>query len=57
MTGLPHGPEVGDYGLYSVATGKLLAEVSGDEEIQGLKPDAPEWGFSAARYSFLTSSS
>jgi len=43
VTGFPHGPEVGDYELYDVATGKLLAEVSGDEEIQGLKPDAPEW--------------
>src|SRR5664279_1259034 len=43
VTGLPHGPEVGDYRLYSVATGKLLAEMSGDEQIQGLKPDAPAW--------------
>lgn len=41
--GATHGPEVGDYRLYDIATGKLLAEVSGDEGIQGLKPDAPDW--------------
>jgi hypothetical protein len=41
--GPTHGPEVGDYMLYDVRTGKLLAEVYGDAEIQALKPDAPQW--------------
>jgi len=41
--GPTHGPEVGDYILYDVRTGKLLAEVYGDAEIQALKPDAPQW--------------
>ena len=41
--GPTHGPEVGDYRLYDVQTGKLLSEVLGDEDTQSLKPDAPEW--------------
>ena len=41
--GPTHGPEVGDYMLYNVRTGKLLAEVYGDAETQALKPDAPQW--------------
>ena len=41
--GTVHGPEVGDYRLYDVSTGKLLSEVWGDEETQALKTDAPEW--------------
>jgi hypothetical protein len=41
--GPTHGPEVGDYMLYDVRTGKLLAEVYGDAETQALKPDAPPW--------------
>jgi hypothetical protein len=41
--GTTHGPEVGDYQLYDTQTGKMLGEVSGDEEIQGLKSNAPEW--------------
>jgi hypothetical protein len=41
--GPTHGPEVGDYMLYEVRTGKLLAEVYGDAETQALKPDAPQW--------------
>ncbi len=41
--GTTHGPEVGDYQLYDVKTGRMLSEVFGDEETQSLKPDAPEW--------------
>jgi hypothetical protein len=41
--GATHGPEVGDYRLFDVKTGKLLSEVSGDEYTQSLKTDAPEW--------------
>lgn len=41
--GLTHGPEIGDYRLYDAQTGKLISEVSGDEDTQALKPDAPEW--------------
>jgi len=41
--GPTHGPEVGDYMLYDVKTGKLLAEVYGDAETQALQPDAPLW--------------
>ncbi len=38
-----HGPQVGDYRLYDVATGKVLSEVWGDEKTQALKNDAPSW--------------
>ena len=41
--GLTHGPEVGDYRLYDVQTGKLISEVFGDEDTQALKPNAPQW--------------
>lgn len=41
--GPTHGPEVGNYQLYDVKTGKLLAEVSGDEDTQSLRTDAPDW--------------
>lgn len=41
--GPTHGPEVGDYRLYDVQTGKLISEVWGDPDTQALKPDAPEW--------------
>jgi hypothetical protein len=41
--GPTHGPEVGDYRLYAVKTGKLVSEVYGDDESQALKADAPEW--------------
>lgn len=41
--GLTHGPEVGDYRLYDVQSGKLISEVFGDEGTQSLRPDAPEW--------------
>jgi hypothetical protein len=41
--GPTHGPEVGDYRLYDVKTGKLMSEVWGDEGTQSLKADAPEW--------------
>lgn len=41
--GPTHGPEVGDFMLYDVTTGKVLAEVYGDPETQALKPDAPSW--------------
>ena len=40
--GPTHGPEVGDYRLYDVNTGRMLGEVFGDEAIQGLKSDAPK---------------
>jgi hypothetical protein len=41
--GATHGPEVGDYRLYDIASGKILSEVWGDEKIQALKDDAPNW--------------
>jgi hypothetical protein len=41
--GPTHGPEVGDFRLYDVRTGKMLAEVYGDGKTQALKPDAPQW--------------
>jgi hypothetical protein len=41
--GPPHGPEVGDYRLYDVQSGKLISEVFGDEGTQSLSPNAPEW--------------
>ena len=41
--GPTHGPEIGDYQLYDVTTGKLVAEVWGDEETQSLKTNAPDW--------------
>ena len=41
--GPTHGPEVGDYRLYNVKSGKLISEVFGDEDTQSLSSDAPEW--------------
>jgi hypothetical protein len=41
--GPTHGPEVGDYRLYDVKTGKLVSETWGDEDTQTLKLNAPEW--------------
>jgi hypothetical protein len=43
VVGPTHGPEVGDYQLYDVTTGKLISEVWGDEDTQALKPKAPAW--------------
>jgi hypothetical protein len=34
---------VGDFKLYDIRTGKVLAEVYGDAETQALKADAPSW--------------
>ena len=41
--GATHGPEVGDYRLYDIATGGLVSEVWDDEDEQALKNDAPDW--------------
>ena len=41
--GPTHGPEVGDYQLYDVKTGKLVSEVRGDRDTQSLGTDAPDW--------------
>jgi hypothetical protein len=41
--GPTHGPEVGDYRLYDVQTGKLVSGVWADEDTQALKADAPHW--------------
>jgi hypothetical protein len=41
--GPTHGPEVGDYQLYDVKTGRMLSEVYGDAKTQSLRPGAPEW--------------
>jgi hypothetical protein len=41
--GTTHGPEVGDFQLYDVNTGRKLSEVFGDSDTQALKPDAPVW--------------
>lgn len=41
--GPTHGPEIGDFRLYDVKTGKLISESWGDEDTQALKPSAPEW--------------
>ena len=37
------GPQVGDFQLYNVQTGKMIAEVSGDVETQSLNSQAPDW--------------
>ncbi len=47
--GATHGPEVGNYQLYDVKTGRLISQVFGDEETQSLKPDAPEWAIETER--------
>lgn len=41
--GPTHGPEVGDYQLHDVKTGKLVSEVWGHADTQSLKSDAPDW--------------
>jgi hypothetical protein len=41
--GPTHGPEVGDYQLYDAKTGRMISEVFGEEDIQRLQPNAPEW--------------
>lgn len=41
--GATHGPEIGDYQLYDVETGRLISEVFGDPATQSLHADAPEW--------------
>ena len=41
--GATHGPEIGDYQLYDVETGRLISEVFGDPATQSLRTDAPEW--------------
>lgn len=41
--GAIHGPEIGDYQLYDIKTGSVIAEVFDDENTQSLKDDAPEW--------------
>jgi hypothetical protein len=41
--GTTHGPQVGDFQLYDVQAGKMIAEVSGDVETQSLNSQAPEW--------------
>jgi hypothetical protein len=41
--GTTHGPQVGDFQLYDVQSGKMIAEVSGDVETQSLNSQAPEW--------------
>ena len=43
------GEAIGDYRLYDVSTGKLLAQVSGDQDTEALKPDVPEWAKSLER--------
>jgi hypothetical protein len=49
--GPTHGPEVGDYRLYDVQTGKLISEVFGDYDTQALSPDAPEWAHQLEEHS------
>jgi hypothetical protein len=41
--GPTHGPEVGDYQLYDVNSGRMISEVFGDSEVQALKANAPSW--------------
>lgn len=41
--GATHGPEVGDYQLIDVGSGRLIAEAYGDGKIQALDADAPPW--------------
>jgi len=43
VSGPSHGPEVGDYRLYDVKTGKRISECWGDEDTRTLKPNAPDW--------------
>ena len=47
--GPTHGPEVGDYQLYDVKTGRQVSEVFGDPETQSLKAGAPEWAKETGR--------
>jgi hypothetical protein len=41
--GFTHGPEVGDYRLYDVTTGRERAHVLGDAQLQALPAGAPSW--------------
>lgn len=41
--GPTHGPEIGDYRLYGVKTGRLVAEIWGNADTQSLDTDAPDW--------------
>jgi hypothetical protein len=41
--GPTHGPEIGDYRLYNVTTGKLISQVWGDPDTQALESNSPEW--------------
>ena len=41
--GTTHGQEIGDYQLYDIKTGHMLAEVFGDVDTQSLKQNAPKW--------------
>ncbi len=41
--GPTHGPEIGDYQLYDVKTGRIVSEVYGDAKTQSLRPKAPAW--------------
>jgi hypothetical protein len=43
VCGPTHGPEVGDFRLYDVATGRMRAQAFGEESTQELEPDAPAW--------------
>ena len=41
--GATHLPQVGDYQLYDVNSGRMLSQVFSDETAQGLSADAPSW--------------
>ncbi|HEY4872593.1 MAG TPA: hypothetical protein VIH77_00085 [Steroidobacteraceae bacterium] len=41
--GTTHGSDIGDFQLYDVKTGRMLAEVFGAEDTQKFKSDAPNW--------------
>ena len=41
--GTTHGPQIGDYQLYDVKTGHMVAEVFGDPATQSLSANAPDW--------------
>ena len=47
--GLTHGTEVGDFQRYDVNTGRMLSEVFGDSDIQGLKPKCTQMGEETGR--------
>ena len=43
ISGPTHGTDIGEYKLYSVKTGRLVAEANTNAQLPALKADAPAW--------------